>query len=308
MKLPSFPFLTMACMAGFVISACDQKPAETTADASAPEKPVVLTTFYPTQYFAERIGQDLIDVRCPLPEGADPIHWMPDAEALQAYQSGDLVVINGAEFEQWVGKVSLPTSKVVNTAAGFEDQFVRYEHAVRHKHGPEGEHSHEGIDGHTWVDPVNAVAQAEALAAALTKLRPDQEGAVAGGMASLKEDLLALDARWRAFAQAWGDRPLFASHPAYNYIASRYDLQILSFDFDPDEVPDHDALHEVEHELEDAEATLMLWESEPKPEVAAALAKLGFTNITVSPCESAPEDGDYLSVMQEGLARLEAQL
>ena len=48
--------------------------------------PVVYTTFYPTTYFAQRIGGDLVKVVCPLPEGEDAIFWQPDDETLAALQ------------------------------------------------------------------------------------------------------------------------------------------------------------------------------------------------------------------------------
>ena len=35
----------------------------------------VLTTFYPTEYFAERIAGGLVIVDSPLPDGEDPIFW-----------------------------------------------------------------------------------------------------------------------------------------------------------------------------------------------------------------------------------------
>ena len=40
----------------------------------------VITTFYPTQYFAQRIGGDLIDVTCPVPADEDPIFGCPTPE------------------------------------------------------------------------------------------------------------------------------------------------------------------------------------------------------------------------------------
>ena len=115
--------------------------------------PLVYTTFYPTTYFAARIGGARVRVVCPLPDGEDPIFWLPDAETIRAYQQADLIVVNDAGFEKWVDKVSLPDAKVVRTARPFRAEWLTYEKAVEHSHGKGGEHAHQGTDGHTWLDP-----------------------------------------------------------------------------------------------------------------------------------------------------------
>ena len=142
---------------------------------SAPLTPnTVYTTFYPTTDWTRQIVGSQLEVVCPLPEDADAIYWQPSPEIIAAYQGAALVVVNGAEFEKWVEKVSLPRGRTVDTARGFEKEFVTYE-SVTHSHGPEGEHTHEGIDGHTWVDPLLAARQAEAILAALVKHFPAHE-------------------------------------------------------------------------------------------------------------------------------------
>ncbi len=262
----------------------------------------ILTTFYPTTYFAQRIAGEELKVDCPLPDGADPIFWMPDAEAMQRYQAADLILLNGAAFEKWVDKVSLPSSRVIDTASVLEDRLVSYQEASAHRHGPEGDHMHEGIDGHTWVDPLNALAQAQVIAASLTKRWPEHTDIFASGLAQLELDLLALDARFQAFAKVWGKRLLLASHPAYNYLAKRYGLEIASLDLDPEQVDA--ASYE---EIKAHRATVLLWEGEPTEAIAAKVSELGLRNVLVSPCEGNPGEGqDYLSVMRANLDRLEA--
>ncbi len=284
----------------FLLASC-QKGTDSER-RSDPGSDVVLTTFYPTTYFAQRIAGDHLKVECPLPEGADPIFWMPDAEAMRRYQAADFILLNGAQFEKWVDKVTLPSSRVVNTSRGLEDHLVRYLEATTHRHGPEGDHVHEGIDGHTWIDPLNAYAQAQEIAESLSKRWPEHADAFASGLASLEVDLLALDTRFQAFAKAWGKRLLLASHPAYNYLAKRYGFEIASLDLDPEQV---DAASYEEIKVH--KATVLLWEAEPSEEIAAKVSELGLRNVLVSPCEGDPGDGeDYLSVMRANLDRLEA--
>ncbi|MFT4638622.1 MAG: zinc transport system substrate-binding protein [Verrucomicrobiales bacterium] len=288
-----------------LLSACNETSTPTSESPTA-GKPRVLTTFYPVTYFAQRIAQEASEVICPLPDSADPIYWMPEASAIQQYQSADLILINGANFEQWIDKVTLPSSKLINTSQSLKGQLVRYENAVVHKHGPEGEHSHEGVDGHTWMDPLNALAQAQEIKAALIKRWPEQQPTFTKGYASLETDLQDLDTRFRTFAESWGNRALAASHPAYNYIAKRYSLKIINFDLDPESLPDQEILDSIKHTSKEYQFTHLLWEANPADEVAEAMRKLGLQNILLAPCEAPPESGDYLTTMRQNVSNLEA--
>ena len=294
-------------VAGILSVGCGQKEPET---ATRTGKPVVYTTFYPTQYFAERIGGDLIDVVCPVPEDEDAIFWMPDATAIQAYQKADLIILNGAGFAKWVQKVSLPEIRVVNTATPFEETFISFEHGTVHSHGKGGEHAHEGLDGHTWIDPVNARIQANELKNALTARSPEHEDVFEKGFAALAKDLDALDEKLKAYQAAYKNQPLLASHPAYNYIARRYGWNIENLDLDPEAMPSDEAFEGFKELLKSHPAKHLIWETYPTKAIAERmLNELGLISIEFSPCELLSEDAqnsgtDYMSVMQSNLANI----
>ena len=194
--------LPLLLMSGLLLcSSCGEQPRSDTALRlrALQHRPVVLTTFYPTTYFAQRIAGQHADVRCPLPAAADPVSWKPSQDVLAAYQSADLIVTNGARLEKWVGQVSLPSARVLKTAARFHEQWVRIV-LTTHSHGPEGEHSHYGVDGHTWLDPRFAILQSRAIADALIELRPDHAADFEAGFASLEKDLMELHAAFEALA------------------------------------------------------------------------------------------------------------
>ena len=272
-------------------------------------KPVVMTTFYPTLYFARRIAGDLVRLSCPVPEGEDAIFWQPDEETIARYQKADLIVINGAQFEKWVLKTSLPPAKMVDTAKPFEKDFVRFENAVTHTHGPAGEHAHEGVDGHTWLDPVNAKVQAGEIHRALVRLLPKHEEKLDAGLAALAADLDGLDAKFRALP---GKPALFASHPAYNYLAKRYGWKIVNLDLDPGEMPSDEVFARVKKTLETHPAKFLLWESDPTAEIATRFRDdLGIASVTVSPGElpsvAALVSGEnYMTVMTRNLVILKS--
>ena len=274
------------------------------------KKPTVYTTFYPTRYFAERIGAEHMEVICPVPEGADPILWIPSAQTIRAYQQADLVVINGAGYEHWLSKVSLPPSKVVDTTRGMAKDLITLENAVTHSHGPDGAHTHEGLDGHTWLDPVLATAQVRAIRRALAKLMPEEAGTFQANTTELLAELDELDRAFARLTQTLNERPLLASHPAYNYLARRYGWSVTNLALDPQTVPEEAQLAELEKIVRQHDSRVLLWEREPRPEVATRLERsLGLRSVVFSPCEllgeAAMRSGeDYLGVMQQNIERL----
>ncbi len=294
-----------------VASGCDRKSSQPGEQALAGD-PVVYTTFYPTTYFAERIAGEAVKVVCPCPEEADPATWMPDAGTLAAYQKAGLIVINGASFEKWIERASLPESRMVDTSKPLTSELITQKDAVTHSHGPEGGHSHEGIDGHTWLDPINATKQAAQIKRAMIGRWPDRKAVFDVGHAGLAGDLDGLDLRLRSISQMLRGRRLLSSHPAYNYLARRYGWQLRYFFLEPDELPDEETLAKIKADLALQSADLMLWESPPSPMVADAVAReLNVVNVVFSPCESrSAEDrargADYISLMKESLDRLEA--
>ena len=79
---------------------------------------------YPLAYFAERIGGSRVMVTLPVPEGEDPAFWKPDTKAIAQMQKAELIALNGADYEKWLVRVTLPKLKLVDTSAGFKDSFI----------------------------------------------------------------------------------------------------------------------------------------------------------------------------------------
>ncbi len=302
-------FLAVTMLAaGMLGGGCGKKP--TPVNDERVGRPIVYTTLYPTKYFTERIGGDLLEVVCPVPVDEDVTFWMPDVETIAAYQQADLIVINGAEFAKWVRKVSLPLSRVVDTARPLKNEFIDFESTTVHSHGKGGKHAHEGIDGHTWMDPENAKIQAGEIKKALVKRFPKNEAAFQAGFVSLARDLDAVAGKLGYYKSIYKDQPLLASHPAFNYIASRYQWNLVSLDLGPDTVPSDEAITEINAILRKHPAKYLIWEEPPSAAVAERIRKeLGLVNVVFSPCELLSEqelaDGkDYMTVMRRNLSNI----
>jgi len=288
-------------------AACGGDPTEVSPPVEETTESIsVYTVNYPLAYFAERIGGDEVEVVFPAPAGEDPAFWSPDAKTIAAYQGADLILLNGAGYAKWVERATLPTSRLVDTSDGFADRYIELTDTVTHSHGPEGEHEHGGWAFTTWLDPTLAVEQARAVAAALQVRLPESTTAINDRLATLEADLTALDNRLAAAADAIEDHPLLFSHPVYQYLIHRYDLNGRQLHWEPDEAPDGHMWSELEHLVDRHAAKWMLWEGEPLDETVTALGARGISSIVFSPCAMDPAEGDWMTVMTANAAALES--
>jgi zinc transport system substrate-binding protein len=276
------------------------QPGSTAVEGSAPL--VIHTVNYPLAYFAERIGGDLVDVRFPAPADEDPAFWSPDAETVATFQNADLILINGAGYARWVERATLPTAKLVDTSAGFAVRYIELEGAITHSHGPAGAHEHGGWAFTTWLDPTLAAEHARAVTEALVAARPGHEAAFRDAFTILESALLTLDARLAAATEGVGDAPLVFSHPVFQYLERRYQLNGRSVHWEPDQAPD---LDELKHLLADHPAKWMVWEGEPPADTVHALEAIGLGSVVFDPSANQPETGDYLSIMESNAEELE---
>ena len=303
------PRMLLACLVALFLFplACGDG---TSVPDQAEGRPVVYTTFYPTTYFVERLAGDLVDVVCPVPADEDAIFWKPTPEIVAKYQDADLIVVNGAEFEKWVTKTSLPLARLVDTARPFESEFLRFKTGITHSHGPAGKHAHKGIDGHTWLDPINARIQVEVIQAALKKLLPKDAATIDSNATALLADLDSLDEELRRLSGSYGGELFLASHPAYNYLKKRYGWDLVNLNLDPETMPSAEIMAAIAETQKHSPARFLLWESEPTKEIRERFeGELHLTSVVFSPCElMSPEDlesgADYLTVMRTNLADL----
>jgi zinc transport system substrate-binding protein len=304
--------LGVAVTAALALVGCGGAEVGAGADAGAARergatgKLSVFVDSYPLAYFAERIGGDRVEVSFPVPPGVDPEFWAPEASIVARYQSADLVLVNGGGYGAWIDTAALPGSRLVDTSRALTDRLLPIENAVTHSHGTMGPHSHAGFATMIWLDPTLAVEQATAIATAFKGARPDGAAMFDQGLAALRHDLEALDARLQAVAARIGSTPILFSHPVYTYLIRRYGLHAKSLHWEPTEAPDAAGWAQLEEKLAGHPANWMLWEAEPLAETRTELERRGIGTVVFTPLGAAPASGDYLTAMNENAARLES--
>lgn len=259
---------------------------------------------YPLQYFAERIGGEEVVVHFPAPGDVDPAYWHPVDAVILEYQQADLIILNGADYAHWASHATLPEDRTIITTDGLEARLIEVEDAVTHSHGPHGTHTHAGTASITWLDPTLAVEQARAIKEALKERRPDAAPGLEERFVALEADLQRLDETLREITADASETSLLASHPVYQYLEDRYDLNLHSLHWEPDEVPTEEQWTELDEILQEHRAEWILWEDQPLPEAVRGLEERGVRSVVYNPLPQPPEEGDFLSVMRDNVESL----
>lgn len=273
---------------------------------SAGEKLTIYTVNYPLTYFAERIGGDHVKVSLPAPADVDPAFWEPDDDTVRKYQKADLIILNGAGYAKWTKKVSLPMLRMVDTSRAFKNDLIHIQSNVTHSHGPGGDHSHGGTAFTIWLDFSQAAMQADAIYNALVRKLPAQKQDLAKNFEELKQELIELDKQMAAIGERLDRVPLFASHPIYQYLARRYNMNIKMMMWEPDEDPGENEWKHLQEITKEHPARWMIWEGVPLPESIQRLETLGINSLFFAPCMNRPETGDFMDVMRRNIANLES--
>ena len=262
----------------------------------------VMTVNYPLAYFAARIGGEMVTASYPGPANTDPAYWKPDTDTIISYQQADLILLNGAGYAGWTKQVSLPLAKQIDTSTAFTELLLPLSDKLAHTHGPTGEHVHDDLAFTVWLDPELAKLQSTAIRDALLKLLPEQESIIDANLITLVDELWTLDEELARTLKSRNRQQIIYSHPVYQYLDRRYELNGLSMHWEPDALPPDSEFAK----LHNFSGALMLWESEPLPETVARLEAMGIRSVIFDPCATRPESGDYLSVMQSNLQRLKS--
>ena len=271
----------------------------------------VVAAFYPLQFVAERVGGDAVRVTSLTTSGADP----HDVE-LTARQIGQIV---DAKLVVYLKGFQPAVDEAVAQEAGdraFDVATVTplSEATVGHHHH-EGHHEHEGEktsgkDPHVWLDPTRLATIGVELAERLAAIDASQAADFRARATELESELTALDQEYSTRLAHCERRELITSHAAFGYLATRYRLEQISIaGLTPEDEPSAQRLAEVAEEARRHGATTIFFETAASPKVAETIARtVGATTAVLDPLETAPDSGDYFSVMRANLATLTSAL
>ncbi|MEC1154885.1 metal ABC transporter solute-binding protein, Zn/Mn family [Cytobacillus horneckiae] len=229
-----------------VMAACASPTAE---EQNNEEKLTVYSTVYPLQYFTERIGGELVDVKTIYPPGADEHTFEPSQKEMIAIADADLFIYLGLGLEGFVdnAKNTLKNENVTMIPAGenihleeakTEDEHEGHsheehgeeEHDHDHAHGEDGhEHHHHGdVDPHVWIDPLYSKELAESIKNALIDKMPEEEKTLNANYEKLAAELDELNNEFTKVTNEAKNKKFIVSHAAFGYWEERYGLEQIS--------------------------------------------------------------------------------
>jgi zinc transport system substrate-binding protein len=279
-----------------VLSACGQEsPAPGAGDSLS--LPQIYTVNYPLAWAAQQLAGDQAEVYFPAPAEVDPVFWEPDLAIIAAYQGADLILLNGAGYAKWVGDISLPRNRLLDTSRDFRDQLLGLDAGAVHSHGPAGDHSHGDTAFTTWLDLSLFGRQVAAVEQALSRL-------ITVDAADLQTRISGWDKALTVVGNKLDGAPVLYSHPVYQYLDRAYRFNGLALHWEPAEYPSQQQWQALEVILAQHPGQLMLFEAEPLAQTRARLAQLGIAVSVFQPMGNRPSEGDFSSVMNTNIDRL----
>ncbi|MCM3322939.1 metal ABC transporter solute-binding protein, Zn/Mn family [Cytobacillus kochii] len=222
----------------FIFAACSNSTASDKGTTQSSEEVLtVYTTVYPLQYFTERIGGDLVDVKTVYPPGSDEHTYEPSQKDMIKMADSDLFIYLGLGLEGFVDQAKdiLSNEGVKMIAAGEhlaienteQHEHDDHEHEHEHEHDHDG-HDHGDVDPHVWIDPVYGQQLAEEIKTQLITALPEHEEEFTANFDQLNEELNKLNDKFTSMVENADKNKFIVSHAAYGYWESRYGLEQIS--------------------------------------------------------------------------------
>jgi zinc transport system substrate-binding protein len=263
----------------------------------------ILSSFYPLHEFAQKVGQEKVDVKLLIPVGIEPHDWEPTIKDVQQMQKSDLIIINGIGFESWTNKLTEMNYQgiVVDTSNGIISKNI--------EEPSTNEHVDTTDDPHIWLNPVFAKIQVQNIADAFSKSDPENQKYYEENAAKYIDELDLLDLKIRNELSNC-NHDFVAFHNAFSYFSNEYGLTqhtILSSNT-PHAEPTAKTLENVINKAKELNLDVIFTEETADPKTSQVIAnEIGGKILVLSPLEIG-DDGTYISRMTENLNNLKEAL
>ena len=290
-------------------------PASTTAVVR--DKPVIYASFYPVYDFAKKAAGDFAEVRCFIPDGAEPHDWEPSPRDIAGLMGADLFLYAGMGFEHWVDSVlsglgqdappAVETSLAIQALLASPDDGR--EHDGHHIHD-----DHDHHDSHVWLSPRLAKLQFAAVCEALKEIDPKNAGSYDEALKKHLAEFDKLDDEFKALSLL-PKKVIVVTHEAFGYLCRDYGLEQISIaGYSPEDEPGPARMAQVTRLARENGVTVVFYEELSSAKIARTVAaEIGAKTLPVSPLEGLTDEerengDDYFSVMRKNHAALKEAL
>jgi zinc/manganese transport system substrate-binding protein len=231
-------------------------PGTAAPDTAAELPTIVVTTNILGDIVAQAVG-DLAAVEVIMPVGSDPHDFSPSARQAESMENADLLVVNGAGFEEGMIGIIEQVESTGTRVFEFADHIELLEFDGDHGHSDDGralrrrhsddehsddehsddehsddEHSddeHSGGDPHIWTDPARMITAVEAFGEEFATIEGVDAAAVEAQVQAYVDELKALDTDMEQTLSAIPaeNRVLVTNHEVFGYFADRFQFEVV---------------------------------------------------------------------------------
>lgn len=184
------------------------------------EKPLILVSVAPHQFFVEKIAGDSVTVQLIVPSGASSHTYEPTPRQMITASQAAIWFIIGEPFEVraiQALKSHRPNLQIVNLQKNLD--LIESSH-VHGKKGCCAGH----VDLHFWLSAREAQTQAQTIAESLSRLFPENQDLYEKNLLLFQKELSDLDYEILTILKKLKNRNILVSHPAYGYFCRDYNL------------------------------------------------------------------------------------
>lgn len=291
-------------LAAAALSACGPSPAA--SSSAADDELNVVASFYPLQWVTQQVVGRATTVHSLTKPGAEPHDIELSPREVATIAEADLVIyLQGFQpaVDEAVREEATERAFDTTEAADLNLTYTAIEEGE--------EHADEAgaTDPHFWLDPLRLAAVADAIAARLAKLDPENAAQFRANAKVLNTKLHALHREFTSGLAECASRDLVTSHNAFGYLAQRYDLrQVGITGLTPENEPTPAELDAVADFVQKRGVRTIYYETLVSPAVARTVAaETGARTEVLDPIEGLTpesEGKDYLQVMRNNLANI----
>ena len=289
---------------GVMALACTGGAGTATSISNGPAISLV-TTLYPLEYFAGRIGAQRVAVENLVSPGVEAHSFDPTPADIRKLDAADVILYNGFGFEPWIDRAL--------TAIGEGDRTVI--RAGQEGGAGNGGQGDDDLDPHVWLDPSLATDQVQLILSGLLRADPDGPAVYDANASTLVAELEALHSRFATGLESCNLDHFVTSHAAFGYLAERYDLeQVAISGLSPEAGPGAGDMAQIADTIRDLGVEYIMVEPVISTAFAQTLAReVGAELLSLHPLESltpdqSDEGEDYFSLMEANLDNLRLAL
>lgn len=196
----------------------------------------------------QKVGGDAVQVQVLLPSGTDPHSFSPSPRDLIQVSDADLVFVNGAGLETFLGSLVENAARspqqtaretvagegggrpvpIISLSEGLALRTLQEEHAQA-EGGDSAAHNGQGVDPHVWFDPANVRQWVKRIQAELSAADPVHADLYAANAQAYLGELEGLEG-WieEQVSQILPEKRLLVmDHTTLGYFADRYGFQLV---------------------------------------------------------------------------------